>query len=50
MALGELITADDLTEAGVIAWLGEGPWRVADLPALVKAEIGCVLALRLTAN
>ncbi len=41
--LGELLTQDDLDEAGVLAWLQEGLWRQADLPALVKAEIERVL-------
>jgi hypothetical protein len=45
--LGDLITADDLTEDGALEWLREGIWRSAALPALVKAEIENLLSMRL---
>src|SRR5207253_2738811 len=46
--LGELITSDDLSEAGALEWLREGVWLEADLPALVKAEVAQLLSLRAT--
>jgi hypothetical protein len=45
--LGDLITADDLDEEGALRWLGEGAWRKADLPALVKIEVENLLATRI---
>lgn len=42
--IGDLITADDLTEEGALSWLRENPWSETDLPALVKGEIEAVLA------
>lgn len=45
IALSELITADNLTEAECLAWLRENDWMTRDLPALVKREIGGVLEM-----
>lgn len=41
--LSELITQDDLNEAGVLEWLRGELWEAADLPELVKAEINRLL-------
>jgi hypothetical protein len=45
---GDLITADDLDEGGALPGLGEGAWREADLPALVKVEVENLLATRIS--
>jgi hypothetical protein len=41
--ISEIIAADDLTDMGCARWLKENSWQEADLPVLVKAEIGKAL-------
>lgn len=41
--LSELITDDNLDEAGALRWLSEGMWRQSSLPELVRIDIENVI-------
>lgn len=44
IAISELITDENLTEAECLSWLRENDWELMDVPELVKRELALVLA------